>query len=757
MKRLTSFILVLAISIFGNSFACGPYWPYGDDLRFSLLNPRNFKFTNLDCFYYTAYQTSYEYLRDTVYKNPDENILLWKKRCKNIPLTDDIVEAIYELDDSLHYSINSNSFARYLFQHKDKAAIDYINFAKNCSKYNQTMDDPWERDDEAKIPMREYLTQQALQKAKTTADKDIRSRYAFLAIRLAYYNGNAAQIRTIYETWFAKTTTKNIIYYWALYFKTLVQPTGALRNYESALIFSNAPDKRFMIAFQYDKSIPLAKTVAFAKNARERAAIYLLNGIKNYGHGLTEIQSLYKCDPHNEGLSFLLLREVNKLEDWILTPYYTNYPPSLFEEMSRPAMNRRILRDKAYLNDVLSFLNEIDLDKVKNPLSIKTAKTYLTYMSGEYDKCLSELNSINKSTRDSKLKNQLNIIQALCILGKQQKYKATLTDFIKNELLVQYKNRNRKFIFAIARELEYKGNTRDAAFLLSTLPQDFTDEEPKTVYWTKKVKTNNWGEDYYTDYFSYIDEQYNPAEVQAMISEIENNHFTDRFTIWKLHFIKTDLQKLYDLLGTKYMRLNNLKAALTAYENVSDTFWLSGNNYYTDYLDANPFYTNLYTEHARTKADTITFTKTTLVKKLSEYLSKAEDVHNSNRDYYYFLVANCYFNMTQYGNSWMMKRYYWSTNGVETLMPDNKEYFHCNYAKQYYLKAKEVSKNKKFSALCLRMAARCEFYKITYNNGNWDGEGKNSYYAQLKKQYPNYYDDLVSNCESFDAYFKARR
>ncbi len=33
---------------------------------------------------------------------------------------------------------------------------------------------------------------------------------------------------------------------------------------------------------------------------------------------------------------------------------------------------------------------------------------------------------------------------------------------------------------------------------------------------------------------------------------------------------------------------------------------------------------------------------------------------------------------------------------------------------------------------------------------------RNQYYSQLKKQYPGDYDELISNCESFERYFRSR-
>lgn len=119
----------------------------------------------------------------------------------------------------------------------------------------------------------------------------------------------------------------------------------------------------------------------------------------------------------------------------------------------------------------------------------------------------------------------------------------------------------------------------------------------------------------------------------------------------------------------------------------------------------------------------------------------------------YFLAANCYFNMTQYGNSWMMRRYFWTSNAFKTKLEDDEEYFNCLLAKQFYLKAKEVTRSKKFAALCLRMAGRCESYRM--ENLSQNQVKSNKYYLRLKKEYPADYEDLMSNCESFTRYFNS--
>jgi hypothetical protein len=339
---------------------------------------------------------------------------------------------------------------------------------------------------------------------------------------------------------------------------------------------------------------------------------------------------------------------------------------------------------------------------------------------------------------------------------------------VKALLLQQAKVMNYKFIFAVARELEFKGNRTDAAILISKL-NVVEDDYENRVGWKKKSGRQYWFRDVYEDYFSYIDAVYTTEDVGNMIAAIEANADTGKFSQWKYSKVKKDIPQLYDLMGTKYMRENKLQQALKTFEKVNDTLWTSKHTVFSTYLDANPFYTNMYNEHRKTDADTIRYNKESITRTLISYLAKAEDVNNKDRDYYYFLVANCYFNMSQYGNSWMMKRYGWGSRDTDGELLDDKDYSGCDIAKRYYLKAKSVSKRKKFAALCLRMAGRCEKYRLwnEYNKKrDWSASNEkiadsifaaNKYYNQLQKSYPAYYDDLISNCYSFESYFRARR
>ena len=745
--------------------ACGPYYPYGEDVRFSILNPAAFGYRDFCGFNYSANI----FHPEECYITNDEagrvlNVLLWKTYCKDKVDTASIYQAVYGLAEYELSANSGNAMIDYLLQKNDTTALNYLKFAKRCNDFNTWFDDPWERSDMGQIATRTSMINWALNAIKATKNKTIQKRYAFLAIRLSYYNADPKNIGFFYSKYFeTNKTKKDIIDYWALYFKALRDTNPARQNYFLALVFSNAPDKRFAVAQHYNRRVPLASILALAKNSREKAAICLMNDLRNVGRGLAELQNLYQYQPNSRAFGFLLLREINKLEDWIYTPYYTYFQPSIqstpyyydrydleIKDYSKYAVSR-VEKERQYAERLLQFISSINLSKVENPQLIKTVKAYLQLMTNQHVSCLNTIKTIPRNVLPARL------IQALCLVSMHSGNN-NIPVQIRELIMQQGELKNNKFLFAVARELEYKGNTTEAALLYSKLDyiNDYWDN--KNMYWRTNKNHNTLLLDFYENYFFYMDAQYNTNQMEVLIGNIQQNtnKKKNNFEQWLYNDINADIDRLYDLLGTKYIRLNKLNEAYNVFKLVNDTVWSSSAYYYKDYLDANPFYTNFYNEHQKTKADTISFTKTTITATLVNYLKKADDVNNPKRDYYYFLAANCYFNMTQYGNSWMMKRYFWTGNQTKTGLADDKEYFQANLARQYYLKAKTVTKQPQFAALCLRMAGRCEQYRQIDLNIDLDLED-NKYSKELKITHPDDFENLISNCYSFDKYFALRR
>jgi tetratricopeptide (TPR) repeat protein len=174
---------------------------------------------------------------------------------------------------------------------------------------------------------------------------------------------------------------------------------------------------------------------------------------------------------------------------------------------------------------------------------------------------------------------------------------------------------------------------------------------------------------------------YTPGQVEALINNIiKNRDREDEFSVFKYSVLKTELPLLYDLLGTKYIRQNKLTKAMKSFKKVDVKLWnekysnweRSNNGWYYggDIFDQNPFYVIKYTPEFIPIKDTVRINKYTVTRQLIKYINKAENPKEKNKDYYYFLVGNCYYNMTHYGNAWMMRRYYWTGSGNPTSIED---------------------------------------------------------------------------------------
>lgn len=770
---MRNFLLFILISVSNLASACG-FYPYGEEARISLFNPSLFGFNQYASFYYSSQSFGPSEVQITAANNDDPNIRLWYDYCRGRVDVASLDEAVYKLTYADIDRQSPNAMIQYLYRKNDTSALNYLRFAKTCELFNSLEDDPWEREDFYVIPQRTKLMEQAVDLSAKVKNSQLKKRYAFLAIRLAWYNHQYDVVQSLFAAVFDKTAKKDIIYYWSLYFKSITETDNARANYELAQVFAHAVDKRFVCHQHFRRSVAVEQELQYAETNEEKANVYLLAAIERFDKALLYIKKLYELNPSSDGLSFLLLREINKIEDFVLTPYYTLFQPSLSYDMwegedmdlSIPQTLNRAEADRLYAMEVLKFSTSVNLKKINNPYFWQCGTAYLQFITRQYDQCLSLISRLEKSVPNNVIANQLQIIKALALTAMQKQGSAVISAVIQPTLMAN--SANGQFIFAIGKELENLGNTTDAALMYSVLSDNWSpnnDEYTKNdVFW--KSLLGGAYDDYFYDYFDYADVVYTPSQTTDLIEDIEKNiKLFDRFSIFKYRILRGDLPRLYDLLGTKYIRRNQLNDALAAFEKAGTAYWSRANTPWDDtenIFDRNPFYTLKYTPKFIETADTIRLNKYSVTQQLIKYLARAEDKNEKNRDYYYFLVANAYYNMGHEGNSYMMRRFRswssWELSGIE----DEEEFRQSNLAKHYYLLAKQYAQTDKFRALCLRMAGRCEKHQMAYKHiGEWYHldtiYDANLYYQQLKTTYPEYFESLFSNCDCFEEYFKARR
>ncbi|MFL9833840.1 hypothetical protein [Chryseobacterium terrae] len=783
MKKLAIFTATLLSSIFS---ACG-FYPYGEDLRFSFLNQNNFSFQSYSSFYYSA--LSFEQERNLINPNLD-NEKLWRKYCDNKVLLTDISAVLDHFSFSEIHENSANPFLQYLYSKKDIEAINYLKFAKNCEYFNTWQDDPWERNENTADAKRDDLLNKAKILALKSKRTDFKKRYAFLALRLAFYKKDMKSIEKIYSQYFSADKTDDIIDIWALYFKSISENNLALKNLYFAKVFAASPEKRFVSWQYFAPKIQVDEVLNLSQNKKDKANVLLLYGLYNPDKNLENIKQIYNENSKFDGLNFLLYRELQKLENWVFTPYYSLFSVSIMEDFgydSNDFENRNTLKilerseiDRQYAKEVLEFIDSVDLTKVENPNFWKFARAELLLMTKNYSESLNQIAELEKvlPSQDPML-NNVEIIKGLNLFANQTFGNAKIPDAAK-DIIIKNKN-NKQFIFALGRELEYLGNTDDAAFLYASLENPSTENTNYNMVYYKSLKNSSQTYDtYYYNYFDYLDAVYSPEQMQSFINKIKNlNKNQDSFYSNFYSLNQLEINSLYDLLGTKYIRQNKLTLALNTFNKLGEKYFdaqyslweRDGKDRYNStgkIFNQNPFYHLKYTPDFIPEKEHFRVNKVSVTRKLIEYLNKANNPKEKDRDYYYFLVANCYYNMSQYGNVWMMRRYYVSSVGNYSIREDNKEFNTAALAKFYYGKAFENAQTDKFKALCLRMQGRCENYNFDFigeNSPNYSQTDnyedrrfeQNKYYQDLKNKYSDQYEDMISGCESFKAYFKARR
>jgi hypothetical protein len=770
MKNL---ILVITILSFTRLNACGPYYPEGESVRFSLFNGFSF-YGNL----YQKYRYSQHYYSENKLLNTpeaylyDENVNLWYQYMNGKIDKKSIYDGLYLSNNrSIKKRKSGNLFIREMNKSENLELREYLKFAKKCEAYNGSIgyDYSWEKEEKASDKNAIKAIKKSLDLSQKTNSAFLKERYAYLALRMSYYNDQNWRVKSIFENYFEKNNITSI-YYWALHFKTLASKNSPRNNVDVANVFINSIEKKDACEQAFDKKIPLEKMLYASSNNVEKANVYsYLTAIKT-DFALDYLKKIYELNPDSEILPFLVEREINKIEDWVLTPYYSNFNNSIsnanyysgywMEEALFKVQDERVQKDRAYAEKLASWMKQTKFQSS----GWKLLENYALFIAGKQNLSTS-INSIQTNTEnESRFKEMLFSLDHIYSSENPNLSNERVQKSIQNET----KRYHNKFVFAIARELEFKKNTTDAAYLFSKLNNGeiyYEDEyyyELKDVYWRPNGVQSSWFLNYYYDYFLYLNDAYSTDEMNDLISDLKKpDNQNSNFENWKKETLSKEIDRLYDLLGTKFIREEKLNAALNAFEMVNDTLWKSEYYPFKTYLNSNPFYTNFYLEHSKTPMDTVVFTKESITRKLINLKSDFQSTSGNKKAYAAFHIANCYFNMTQYGNSWMMRRYAWSQNFLESPLVDNFEFFECRLAKKYYLEAYNSASCKQYKALSLRMAGRCEKYKLQFDNRNNDieyGNNKpfvNSYYIKLKNQFPEHYDELMSNCESFTPYYKS--
>lgn len=740
--------------------ACGPWYPYGEDIRFSLFSPNLFDDGGMNDFYYSA--SNFSETTAPAYVN-DPNVNDWHKLCGEKISKSLVHEAIYSLSAKEIVNVRSeHPFVKKMLELGRRDFLEYLAFAKKHSYLNGQMLDPWEKEDSKLRLKRKKALGEAKKLAGQAIDPTLKRRYAFVAIRLAFYNTDPIEVSRLYRSYFNGIEDLGVDLY-AKYYELQGKELSAERNFQVAQLFEQIPTKRRGLNALFDREIESAEVLKFAKTDAEKANVLLMYSLRKAERQFSAIQAIYSLDPKSSLLPFLIVREINKLEDWILSPTYTAFGPAMRTEVSYDAsqdmIRQGVLSDQEYARKMLSWINSNKSNM--DPELVSSAVALLQFMTENPEGAYQTLNKANFSSEEREVwkKRMLGILKVAAFASTDLQ-SIELSMYLEGE----YAGRER-YLFLLGRLFEFRGNLSAAASLYSHLNvgREYYDN---SFVWAEPKGLTTYNISFYTDYFDYFDANYSAQDL-VKITEFARNAIRETPELqFLVSRINNDKFRLLDLIGTKYLREANLTKSLSFLEQVPKTYWESDTNKYAFYLAANPFYADFYSEHRPTEADTISYTKYEVVKKLNGLIELEKTQTGNAKAKTNFLIANCYFNMTTYGNSWMMRRSWWSANIYNTVFVDNDEFNKCILARAHYMKAAEASQSDEFEALCLRMAGRCESYELYFDTEydydfDYDKVGgyrefmfnKNTTYKLLKQKYPDWHDELISNCYSFNRFY----
>ena len=709
-RSVLIYTIVLSTLLFPRQFAnaCGfSMYHFGEDYRTAFLNPYLLG-DDYSAFFYSSERLNH-YQNDHNGNDRNRNCEEWATRLGGDISTMEIKEFLYRttLDDVLNAvaegpeneRFGANQFFQSLLQPSNKAVLDYLVFAKKYEHYsNGQAADPWrsrwklQERNESELAVLQKMAEAAMH--KHYKDYWLRNRYAYQLLLMHRYAGRKEAFHELYFRLF-KNRKLSVLNEWASHHRAAMVDDPAESAYLYAMSFNRCPEKNVASYQNFNKSI-VKEAMSFTRGDAERAAVLALCELKNPGRSLNNIRSIFFFDHTTRHLPLLLVREVNKLEDWLFTKPLTNGEPTVYVnnpvqpdwqwDKSQWAEYRRINRenDLRYLSEFRQFLQEqigregMDNDLlnllVGHLLSMEQNPDAGQYLQAVSDQCPPAMQHQKTTEELLWLLNQKDLLQP----ATQDKIAALLT-----AMKPSYQDRpNGKRDFEMLHLLLKEAYLKKGHLLYAYCFHNHALSLPS--------KDNTYSSEYYS-LIHFLDWKATEQDIDDVISLLDKPDKSPFETyLTDTHFPSRNA--LLDLRGTISFRKNNLTAALAAFSQVDEDFWKTKYEFST-YLDTDPF----AILSKKTEQGKFPTTKTAFVKRLLD-LEQAAKTAPPKAAENFLLAGHAWLECSRLGNSWMMFCYGWSARDQSesadyyTYLPQTKElqeiYFKGTRAMEYLQKAK---------------------------------------------------------------------
>lgn len=737
------------------------------------------------------------------------NCLEWRQYLGGDISVSDIYQVVYSgkadvfmtayATHSLQTQYPGNTFIRALQKPDNKAALDYLNFAKTLEfQQSESMIDPWAeswpnsyaKGDSQLLAKLDYQSTQGL----TNAQNDfLKHRWAYQRIQLLYYQHarhSDSSIQAIYKQHFNISTDHTILSPWALLKVAETNPDTTESTYQLAQVFDRCASKRKRV-LQLFAPHRVEAALRLAQNPHERALLLSMRLFRNPGKCLPTLEQIAKEDPESPYLPLLLTREINKLENWLLTSkftgengWYIDKPDFEWDENYDHKLDKWIqkhqVQDREYVTKLQHFTSET-LGKQKQKTTVwQLALAHLQYMNGDFDQAWNTLESINPG-QNLRWKLQL-FVQELLVLPhrtdvRQSAIQAELVrrlEFIRahGHAMITPEKQLARLHLALCHAF-WKQNDIVSAGL-------FYGRACPSI-WTKQESYAS-----FPDVVNFFDNLASEKDLEKLVKVLQNpqnpleKYLTSPFA--KIEGIEylfnygdlpltpwPSLDQLYELMGMFAMRNGDVNHARQAYALVDTAYW---NNIHTGWNE------DIFGSTELIASDTLPpghINRLEIAEKMVQLEQEAINNRAKSAENYY-LLGNAWYHCSYWGKACNVLARYRSTNDkdmppIQPLSPTflswrpnvalyGQVYFHCSRAAEYYRKALEASTSPELATRAYYMLAECDRrsrwmkFRRSEKNSNREGEVASPMFRTWSRRYKHTeaYKEILSYCPGLQAY-----
>ncbi|HTF81879.1 MAG TPA: hypothetical protein VL947_09145 [Cytophagales bacterium] len=666
-----------------------------------------------------------------------ENIDQWYVYCADSQIRkQDIYHFLYEVDaqqfnrDRLVY-VNNNSFVRSL--QKRKEAWEYIKLIK--SKRGQDFHQVW--DDFGKGRGLYQSNTQSVDLAecdslyKVCKDAFLKKRYGYQLLVASYYSNDKAGVQELFRTHFANMH-KDWLDYSAQHYYAYTSPKEDSLRLDGII---HGKDKVFANISRLLASPHFDSWMKKESNPKIRSYLLAIKSLRNPGRGLEALQQIMSLYPQNTFIPFLINREINKIEDWILTPKITGFPSYVPGTSYEDVQRNNWFSDLAYSKQFLAFVEHVPTDEA-HKLFMRLARVYLHgVVYNSYQRL-----EVDEFKSHPKYYLQARVIDL--ILELQSK---SLSSNIEAKIMEVLPMCNdpyyRSQLIRTASQLMLGHSELRAKGFMLHVQGGLPKYNKEVVYNTFYIDIFDNATVTDIDGIIKIIRKQDKSALERYISQINEEYFDEFSNKSILNTGPYDTLKILDIKAVKYIQKDALTEAVAVYNSFPPSYW-------KDYYYDDPFTFSIFDGHNHAHTDKVGYTKISFLKKLIAYKNELA-LHPGDPLLNYY-VGNAYMSMTYYGKNWYMVKNYWSASQEgsrpPTADPVERNYFYCEKALIYYKKALAHVKEAKLRRM-LQL-------NIAYIQGVTHNKPLKTY---LDKGAQQYYQEVSLNCDLYAQYLDTYR